>query len=527
MVPNFKIARAGMLLVLLVATPGCAVADEGPLVAVELETVVNTLDGCMGCGCRAKGELEEGAQKEWWITFGLAQSDDQNAWAAADSSSRCGAGSFDKVVADFRRTVGTPYVVLDLPTAAVVPRKGSVGLKTRVRTKKLSGFDKKGQPVYESSEQERKLAFSDEGGITLPVLIPNERERESFGVYEVLLRLRATVLGRGPAASYGVVTVSADVPGAEVLLDGGFVGRIAEGRPMVVENVQVGSREIHIRDFAGREVRHQVLVKKAKTADVSLEVLNLPADEPRAALLPLGRNPQGHEEYWRVQDGALVVRIPAGGFLRGSPEDEGEPHERPQRQVHISEFLIDKTEVTWRQFRKYAEATGASLPAPPLWGSPDDYPASAIIWEEAKGYCEWVGGRLPTEAEWEKAARGTDGRKYPWGDQWDHERCNSRDGGPHRLLSAGSYPNCLSPYGVLDMAGSVWEWCSDWYGETYYAEGPIEDPKGPTQGRTRVLRGGAWVSPDLWLRPGFRYTVSPTFRNVNYGFRCVQEPLDS
>ncbi len=522
---DLKIALLGFLLAASVAPAGCA-APGGPLVAVELETYENTFDSCMDCGCRAKGELELRKGGRWWVAFGLVQSDDEHGWTAFDSSSRCGGGSFEKVAGDVRQTVGTPYLILDLSMTAAVPRDGDVDLETTVSTQKLSGYDKKGRPVYEASEQKRTLSFADAGSITLPILIPDELERESFGVHEVLLRLRATVLGREARASYGAIVVSGDVPGAEVLLDGGFVGRIAEGKPMLVKNVRAGKRQVRVRDFSGREAKRQVVVKKAKTTEVALQFLDLSGGKGND-LVPLRRNPQGHDEYWRVQDSAMVVRIPAGEFLRGSPEDDGEPHARPQRRVYISEFLIDKTEVTWRQFRKYAEAKGASLPSPPLWGTPDDYPASSIVWEEAKGYCEWVGGRLPTEAEWEKAARGTDGRKYLWGEKWDHDRCNSRDGGPHRPLSVGSYADCLSPYGVLDMAGSVWEWCADWYGESYYAESPAEDPKGPTQGRTRVLRGGAWVSPDLWLRPAFRYKVSPTYRNVNYGFRCVQEPLDS
>ncbi len=108
------------------------------------------------------------------------------------------------------------------------------------------------------------------------------------------------------------------------------------------------------------------------------------------------------------------LRVPEGEFLMGSAEGKGEPTEHSQRRVFVSEFLMDKTEVTWRQFRKFVEATGAKSPPEPLWGTPDDYAVSNVLFNEAKEYCEWVGGRLPTEAEWEKAARGTDGRKYPW-----------------------------------------------------------------------------------------------------------------
>ncbi len=222
-----------------------------------------------------------------------------------------------------------------------------------------------------------------------------------------------------------------------------------------------------------------------------------------------------------MKDGALVVKVPAGEFLMGSPEGEGEPPEHPQRQVFVSEFLIDKTEVTWRQFRKFTEATGTALPVAPLWGMPDDYAVSDVRFDEAKAYCEWVGGRLPTEAEWEKAARGTDGRKYPWGNEWDPNRCNTFDGGPHRPEAVGSFPNCLSPYGLLDMAGGFFERCNDWYTDQY-ASGDVSDPKGPESGTMRVLRGGSWIYQPSWVRTAYRHRNTPDSRHVHHGFRCVQ-----
>jgi formylglycine-generating enzyme required for sulfatase activity len=505
---DLKTALLGIWLGLSVIVAGCAESGSGPLVAVELEAKENTLDGCTACGCRTHGGLELGAEREWWISFGLVTSDARGSWEAAGSSSHCGSGSFDEPAPDFRRTVGIPYVILDLSAKAAALPAGGVNLETRLRIRKLSGFDPNGRPVYARSKQQRMLSFADQGELTLPLLVSDQREKESFGVHEVLLRLRAQVLGRGPAAAYGILSVSADVPGAKVLLDGGFVGRITEGTPTLLRNVLAGTREIRERD---------------RTSEVALEVLGLAPAGDRSDLVSIGENPQGHQEYWRVKDGAVVVRIPAGEFLMGSSEDEGGPDERPQHRVYLSEFLIDKTEVTWRQLRKFAEATGSPLPRTPVWGTPDDYPAAFILWEEAKGYCEWAGGRLPTEAEWEKAARGTDGRKYPWGDEWDPRRCNSISGGLHRPESVGTYPGCVSPYGVLDMPGSMWEWCADRYGESYYAESPSRNPEGPTSGRFRVMRGGAWMSQPLWLRAAYRFKASPSSRNVDHGFRCAQD----
>jgi formylglycine-generating enzyme required for sulfatase activity len=293
---------------------------------------------------------------------------------------------------------------------------------------------------------------------------------------------------------------------------------------LLLKNVLTGSREICVRDFSGREARKEIVVKKNRTIEVTLKVLGDKPDGNLNGLIPIGKNRQGYEEYLRVKDNAIVVNVPAGNFIMGSTEDEGKPDERPQHQVYVSEFLIDKTEATWRQFRKFVNATGKPLPPTPIWGTPDGYPVSFILWEEAREYCEWVGGRLPTEAEWEKAARGIDGRNYPWGKEWDPGRCNSIDGGPHRPESAGSFPDCVSTYGVLDMSGSMWEWCADWYGENYYSIGSSRDPEGPPSGRLRVIRGGAWMSQPLWMRAAYRFKVPVSTRKADHGFRCVHDP---
>ena len=513
----------GVLFGLFATVPRCTESRDGRLVAIELETKENALDGCTACGCRARGEVELGGEQHWWITFGLVASDGQGGWEAASASSHCRSGSFEEVAADLGRTLGNPYVILDLSTTAAALPDGRVDLELRVATRKLSAFDPKGQPVYARSVQQRTLEVVTEGDIALPLLIPDPREKDAFAVHEVLLRVRAEVLEREAPASYGFVAVSADVPGAEILLDGGFVGRIVEGSPTLLRNVRAGTRAIGARDFSGREVGHELVVEEGQTAEVSLAFLDPTSSEPGDDLLPIGANPQGYAEYWRVRDGAMMVTIPAGEFLMGSPDGQGEPDERPQRGIYSSEFLIDKTEVTWRQLRKFTASSGSPLPRAPIWGTPDDFPAAFVLWDEAKAYCEWAGGRLPTEAEWEKAARGTDGRTYPWGDQWDSRRCNSISGGLHRPESVGSYPGCVSPYGVLDMAGSMWEWCADWYGEAYYSESTPRNPKGPTVGRLRVMRGGAWMSQPIWVRAAYRFKGSPTSRNADHGFRCARD----
>jgi formylglycine-generating enzyme required for sulfatase activity len=518
-------AFAGIALALCAVALGCSRTDDRPIAALVVETKEHTLDGCAACGCRSRGELVPGARREWWTSFGLASADPQQGWKATGTSSHCGGGSYGDVAAAFRRTVGTPYIVLDLSTTASAITPKEFRLETELSIQKLTGFDETGQPIYAHSVQQRDFVLVGESDIALPLLLADERETEAFGVHEVLVELQTKIAEYEPGVAYGSISVTSDVPGAEILLDGGFVGRIAEDDPILLENVLAGTRDVRVRDFSQREAQRDVSVKNGETAEVALEVLTLPT-EPSDELVSIGVNPQGYDEYWRVRDRAMLVRIPAGEFTMGSPDGEGEPDERPQHRVYVSEFLIDKTEVTWRQFRKFAEATGTRLPPEPASGSPDDYSVSFVLWEEAQKYCEWTGGRLPTEAEWEKAARGVDGRIYAWGDEWDPRRCNSISGGMHQPESAGAYPECITPYGVLDMPGGMWEWCADRYGENYYAESESRDPKGPATGRLRVMRGGAWMSQPMWLRAAYRVRRSPTSRNVDHGFRCARDALE-
>ena len=515
----FGISLLTASLPLAVSTTGEAAQPNRRSVIIDVETLETAIDGPVRRGCRAQFEVAVGNKHEMWISVGNVTRRPEETWQVK-SRTHCG----DGIRSTPGGTLSTPYLILGLELAPNLSGR-NVRLEASLTTRKFSRFDDGGRPVHTRSNARRTLRLPEASGLVHPLLVTDSRERESLGVYDVLLRVRARISGGEPTAAYGRISLAADIPGAEILLDGGFVGRTLERSPTVLENVLVGMRELRLRDSSRREASRPVVVKRDRTSEVSVRVLNLPSPGT-VDLAPIGRNPQGHEEYWRVQDGAVVVRVSAGEFLMGSLEDEGEPRERPQHRVHVSEFLIDKTEVTWRQFRKYAESTGKPLPRAPAWGTPDDYAASNILWAEANAYCDWVGGRLPTEAEWEKAARGTDGRKYSWGNEWDPDRCNSWEGGPHRPESVGSYPDCLSPYGVLDMPGSVWEWCADWYGESYYSESPSSDPKGPASSSFRVLRGAGWLNQSTWLRPAYRYRGDLTSRNVHTGFRCAQDPRE-
>jgi formylglycine-generating enzyme required for sulfatase activity len=232
------------------------------------------------------------------------------------------------------------------------------------------------------------------------------------------------------------------------------------------------------------------------------------------------------------KDGAPMVLVPAGEFTMGSPDGVGEKEEHPQHTVDLDAFYIDQYEVTTEQYAQFMSATGHS--APEFWDQVDSSrdgkkPVIGINWDDAQTYCDWAGKRLPTEAEWEKAARGTDQRTYPWGDtnpdsrianfgkDWDSEVY------AERLKAVGSYERGKSPYGAYDMVGNVSEWGADWYDKDYYGKSPQKNPHGPSSGVLKVLRGGSWLDSLTYLRSALRYWFNPAYRYANIGVRCAQD----
>jgi len=237
-----------------------------------------------------------------------------------------------------------------------------------------------------------------------------------------------------------------------------------------------------------------------------------------------------------------MVYVPPGGFIMGSSNEDIEMYhqmyiyrhpsrftnEQPQHTVYLDAFYIDKYEVTNAQYGEFMSATGHSPPI--FWNNElfnrPDQPVMSVTWEDAKAYADWAGKRLPTEAEWEKASRGTDGRIWTWGDEWDASKLNANDVGTIEgyvyTSPVGSFPQGVSPYGVHDMAGNVWEWCEDWYDENYYSHGPKMNPKGPAWGENHVLRGGDWSMNNDFTRCASRVGISPG--SMPTGFRCAKTP---
>jgi formylglycine-generating enzyme required for sulfatase activity len=251
-----------------------------------------------------------------------------------------------------------------------------------------------------------------------------------------------------------------------------------------------------------------------------------------------------------------LARIPAGEFLMGA--SDAEEDERPVHRVNISEFFIGRFPVTHDEYARFVRATGHPAPAirglpliaaagrdalfkemaaPYVWEKNEppvghgSHPIVLVQYDDAFAYCRWLSDsigravRLPTEAEWEKAARGgVEGHRYPWGNDIDPARCNflvdpsvKRQRGTR---PTGTFPP--NPYGLYDMCGNVWEWVSDWYGAEYYGNGDPRDPRGPSSGAMRIVRGGSWVNDDVsMLRCAYRHKVPPDTYAYSVGFRIV------
>jgi len=240
-------------------------------------------------------------------------------------------------------------------------------------------------------------------------------------------------------------------------------------------------------------------------------------------------------------DGAEMLWVPGGSFSMGSTVGVGNDNELPAHQVTLSGYWVYQYDVTVAQYRAFCAATTSTLPQFPSdyswkgktgWDDPalQQHPIVNVSWNDAKTYAEWAGVKLPTEAQWEYTARGPQGNNYPWGGKateddttngWDITKCANRENSSKVGKSTwpvGSFPTGASWCGAMDMAGNVWQWCGDWYGN--YSATPVTNPTGPATGTGRVLRGGSSDGGN-YNRCAFRYNFAPGHFNIGIGFRCV------
>ncbi len=232
------------------------------------------------------------------------------------------------------------------------------------------------------------------------------------------------------------------------------------------------------------------------------------------------------------KDGSLLALVPAGEFEMG----DGVHFDCPRHRVYLDEYYIGVYAVTNRQYRKFVDETGHRAPDRAEWGSPkwkgdgcppelSEHPVVCVDWEDAQAYCRWAGLSLPTEAQWEKTARGAEGFAYPWGDLWDSARCrHAGNRSEEGTCPVHEHADGVSGYGAYNMAGNVLEWCSDWYDPDYYKSSPSKNPTGPVKGSSRVLRGGGWINASWACRAAYRVNIPPSRRVGYYGFRAVLTP---
>jgi formylglycine-generating enzyme required for sulfatase activity len=266
----------------------------------------------------------------------------------------------------------------------------------------------------------------------------------------------------------------------------------------------------------------------------------IPADKPAAAAAapvpaaageenppaPAVTNRKGALEQVFFND-TVMVRLPGGEFTIGSPQGQGDEDEHPAHKVFISDFWLGKTEVTFAQFDEFCLQTGRSLPADEGWGRLER-PVINVTWDDTAAYCRWLSQktgrrfRLPSEAEWEKAAR----EKYPWGRTIPSAAQANMKGSKDRFAftaPVASFPAGASPYGILDLAGNVWEWTADFYDPGYYRVSPDRDPRGPVSGMNRSVRGGSWTNGTELIRSANRSSESPLSRLNVLGFRVAMD----
>ena len=348
---------------------------------------------------------------------------------------------------------------------------------------------------------------------------------------DMILPVTATL-----ADQRGRLRITTTPPGAAVSIDGKALGKVT---PLDYAR-ELGARltcEVEVALSLARHEPHRARVTLRRGEVLPHSIALTPVKEaPQRMAAPVSlfksqptRTPVKETQPGAVRmnekDGAKMVWVPAGEFLLGSKDGEGGSNEHPQHTVYLDGYWMYQTPVTVAQYRKFCAATKRAMPSEPSWKWQDNHPMVDVTWEDAAAYAQWAGAALPSEAQWEKAARGTDGRVYPWGNDWDDNKaqCSKKEwGDAKKTAPVGSYLAGASPYRCLDMAGNVWEWCADWYDANYYRNSPSRNPTGTENGKARVLRGGCWYNYDAALfRAAYRYSDVPMLRDEYDGFRCA------
>ncbi|NGZ11787.1 MAG: hypothetical protein CV088_20865 [Nitrospira sp. LK70] len=348
--------------------------------------------------------------------------------------------------------------------------------------------------------------------------------------------------------------------GGPIFQGGKVVGVVGSGGQSVGRGVTVGSVEDYIEGFG---------ITAQESTDSSSSMASAPSPPPAASAKPKPRQETQASEI-TGKDGAPMVLVPAGEFWMGSPDGEGAQDEHPRHRVSLSAFYLDQYEVTNRRFQQFVQQTSYRTTAEQKghahtqtsagkferasgaqWRKPEgsatvfdsgraDHPVVSVSWDDAQAYCGWAGKRLPTEAEFEYATRAGTETKYWWGNGSPGSRrvanigdesakrqfsdltiMTGYDDGHVRTAPVGSFD--ANPFGLHDMIGNVFEWTADWYDANYYGKSPERNPKGPSTGEDRVVRGGSWISGPVSVRSAHRGMVGPANRGDSFGFRCAQD----
>jgi formylglycine-generating enzyme required for sulfatase activity len=332
-------------------------------------------------------------------------------------------------------------------------------------------------------------------------------------------------------STLATIKITSDPVGASVWIDDVQIEGQATPCEVEIDLGAVKSRkvEVALRQAGCKDAVYNITALRGKSVALNGKLASKPAiissvatpiktETPETTLTATVSGNKIGDTSINPKDGAEMVWVPEGEFLMGSEVYR----ETPQRKVYLDGYWMYKYEVTVAQYEKFCSETGKLMATAPKWGWIDSHPIVNVSWNDAVDYAKWAGGSLPTEAQWEKAARGMDGREYPWGNQWDGSKCNNSGNGTQPV---GSYAAGVSPYGCMDMAGNVMEWCSDWYGDHYYKSAPSRNPSGPADGSYRVLRGGCWTYGDRYdhSRCACRYSFNePSNTDIYDGFRLVR-----